>query len=95
MRLIDEAKQAVIKVAVCSAATRSSVNHVVKSLLGDEPFEVAKQFCCVLAYQRLLSQMLSAVTQQYQGVRGLDGRQDCCRLLLGYMCQELYAQATA
>ena len=40
MRLIDEARQANIKVAVCSAATKSSVVHVVKSLLGDERFEV-------------------------------------------------------
>ena len=40
MRLMDEARQASIKVAVCSAATKSSVIHVVKSLLGEERFEV-------------------------------------------------------
>lgn len=40
MRLMDEARDAGIKVAVCSAATKSSVVHVVKSLLGDERFEV-------------------------------------------------------
>lgn len=40
MRLIDEARQANIKVAVCSAATKSSVIHVVKSLLGEERFQV-------------------------------------------------------
>lgn len=43
MRLMDEARQAGIKVAVCSAATKSSVVHVVKSLLGDERFEVNNQ----------------------------------------------------
>jgi len=40
MRVMDEARQASIKVAVCSAATKSSVIHVVKSLLGEERFEV-------------------------------------------------------
>lgn len=64
MRLIDEARQAGIKVAVCSAATKSSVIHVVKSLLGDERFEVTDQSCCVLGYPGLLSQILSAVTQR-------------------------------
>lgn len=47
MRLIDEARQAGIKVAVCSAATKSSVIHVVKSLLGDECFEVTHQCYCI------------------------------------------------
>ena len=40
MRLMDEARQAGVKLAVCSAATKSSVIHVVKSLLGEESFEV-------------------------------------------------------
>ncbi len=40
MRIIDEARQAGVKVAVCSAATKSSVVHVVKSLLGEECFQV-------------------------------------------------------
>ncbi|KAL0020832.1 hypothetical protein WJX79_006308 [Trebouxia sp. C0005] len=39
MRLMDEARQASVKVAVCSAATKSSVIHVVKSLLGEERFK--------------------------------------------------------
>ena len=47
MRLIDEARQAGIKVAVCSAATKSSVIHVVKSLLGDERFEVSSRCHCL------------------------------------------------
>ncbi|DBB17786.1 TPA: hypothetical protein ACH3X3_002818 [Trebouxia sp. C0006] len=44
MRLMDEARQASIKVAVCSAATKSSVIHVVKSLLGEERFEALDVF---------------------------------------------------
>ncbi|KAL3135727.1 hypothetical protein ABBQ38_006195 [Trebouxia sp. C0009 RCD-2024] len=44
MRLMDEARDAGIKVAVCSAATKSSVVHVVKSLLGDERFEALDCF---------------------------------------------------
>ena len=59
MRLIDEARQAGIKVAVCSAATKSSVIHVVKSLLGDERFEVANHCQC-----------LSKSLQLQQGRRG-------------------------
>ena len=64
MRLIDEAREAGIKVAVCSAATKSSVIHVVKSLLGDERFEVTTSFSCVYASQHLLSEILFAVTQR-------------------------------
>ena len=47
MRLMDEARQAGIKVAVCSAATKSSVIHVVKSLLGDERFQVISHYHCL------------------------------------------------
>ena len=46
MRLVDEARQAGIKVAVCSAATKSSVIHVVKSVLGEERFQVQSHLCC-------------------------------------------------
>lgn len=41
LRLVDEAREAGLKVAVCSAATKSSVIHVVKSLFGEARYEVA------------------------------------------------------
>ena len=40
LRLVDEARDAGLKVAVCSAATKSSVIHVVKSLFGEARYEV-------------------------------------------------------
>lgn len=44
LRLVDEARDAGLKVAVCSAATKSSVIHVVKSLFGEARYEVS---CCL------------------------------------------------
>lgn len=41
LRLVDEARDAGLKVAVCSAATKSSVIHVVKSLFGEARYEVS------------------------------------------------------
>lgn len=53
MRLMDEARQAGIKVAVCSAATKGSVIHVVKSLLGEERFLVTSQMRSMCAIAKL------------------------------------------
>ncbi len=40
IRLYEEAREAGLKVAVCSAATKSSVILVLENLLGPERFEV-------------------------------------------------------
>ena len=39
LRLMDEARAAGMKVAVCSAATKSSVEYTLTSLLGKQRFE--------------------------------------------------------
>lgn len=46
LRLMDEARQAGLKVAVCSAATKSSVVYTLTSLLGKQRFE---ELDCFLA----------------------------------------------
>ena len=45
MELIDEARAAGLKLAVCSAATKSSVTFCIENLLGRQRYEV----CRVLA----------------------------------------------
>jgi hypothetical protein len=46
LRLMDEARDAGLKVAVCSAATKSSVVYTLTSLLGKQRFE---ELDCFLA----------------------------------------------
>jgi beta-phosphoglucomutase-like phosphatase (HAD superfamily) len=46
LRLMDEAREAGLKVAVCSAATKSSVVFTLTSLLGKQRFE---ELDCFLA----------------------------------------------
>ncbi len=43
IRLYEEAREAGLKVAVCSAATKSSVILVLENLLGPERFKVLAQ----------------------------------------------------
>lgn len=68
VRLIDEARQTGIKVAVCSAATKSSVVHVVKSLLGDERFEVTNQCYGLSRCKHTLSSHSMSAARQHVSV---------------------------
>ena len=72
IRIYEEAREAGLKVAVCSAATKSSVILVLENLLGPERFKVrALTLSCTGAHHvhTRLSWTVAAKSSTYQSCR--------------------------